>query len=72
MVHAPIDVLRKMVENNMIKDVKATSKLDRTSMYQACQQEKMVQKPFPSNLDKHQYSTFELMHFYICGTMEAE
>ncbi|KAG4035993.1 hypothetical protein PC123_g28439 [Phytophthora cactorum] len=30
----------------------------------------MVQKPFPSNRDKHRYDTFELLHFDICGPME--
>ncbi|KAG3021298.1 hypothetical protein PC121_g24902 [Phytophthora cactorum] len=34
------------------------------------EQGKMVQKPFPSNRDKHRYDTFELLHFDICGPME--
>uniref|UniRef100_A0AAV1VIC1 Integrase catalytic domain-containing protein n=1 Tax=Peronospora matthiolae TaxID=2874970 RepID=A0AAV1VIC1_9STRA len=32
----------------------------------------MVQKPFPSNRDKRNYYTFELLHLDICGIMEIE
>ncbi|KAG2792392.1 hypothetical protein PC113_g25687 [Phytophthora cactorum] len=70
MGHAPVEVLRKMIDNKMIKDVKAPSKSSGPSLCRGCQPEKMVQKPFPSNRDKHRYDTFELLHFDICGPME--
>ncbi|KAG3123074.1 hypothetical protein PI126_g23871 [Phytophthora idaei] len=70
MGHAPVEVLRKMVDNNMIKDAKAPSKSSGPSLCRGCQQGKMVQKPFPSNRDKRRYDTFELLHFDICGPME--
>ncbi|KAG4036879.1 hypothetical protein PC123_g27552 [Phytophthora cactorum] len=49
---------------------KAPSKSSGPSLCRGCQQGKMVQKPFPSNRDKHCYDTFELLHFDICGPME--
>ncbi|KAG2869860.1 hypothetical protein PC114_g27645 [Phytophthora cactorum] len=75
MGRAPVEVLRKMVDTNMvdtkmIKDAKAPSKSSGTSVCRGCQQGKMVQKPFPSNCDKRHYDTFELLHFDICGPME--
>ncbi|KAG4035844.1 hypothetical protein PC123_g28588 [Phytophthora cactorum] len=70
MGHAPVEVLRKMVDNHMIKDAKAPSKSSGPSLCRGCQQGKMVQKPFPSNHDKRRYDTFELLHFDICGPME--
>ncbi|KAG2870612.1 hypothetical protein PC114_g27304 [Phytophthora cactorum] len=70
MGHAPVEVLRKMVDTKMIKDAKAPSKSSGTSVCRGCQQDKMVQKPFPSNCDKRHYDTFELLHFDICGPME--
>ncbi|KAG2870728.1 hypothetical protein PC114_g27250 [Phytophthora cactorum] len=70
MGHAPVEVLRKMVDNHMIKDAKAPSKSSGPSLCRGCQQGKMVQKPFPSNYDKRHYDTFELLHFDICGPME--
>ncbi|KAG2872996.1 hypothetical protein PC115_g24476 [Phytophthora cactorum] len=70
MGHAPVEVLRKMVDTKMIKDAKAPSKSSGTSVCRGCQQGKMVQKPFPSNRDKRHYDTFELLHFDICGPME--
>uniref|UniRef100_H3HAA1 CCHC-type domain-containing protein n=1 Tax=Phytophthora ramorum TaxID=164328 RepID=H3HAA1_PHYRM len=72
MGHAPVEVLRKMVDNDMIKDAKAPSKSSGPSVCRGCQQGKMVQKPFPSNRDKRRYDTFELLHFDICGPMEEE
>ncbi|KAG3060854.1 hypothetical protein PI125_g24826 [Phytophthora idaei] len=70
MGHAPVEVLRKMVDNNMIKDAKAPFKSNGPSLCRGCQQGKMVQKPFPSNRDKRRYDTFDLLHFDICGPME--
>ncbi|KAG2956997.1 hypothetical protein PC118_g24222 [Phytophthora cactorum] len=70
MGHAPVEVLRQMVDNNMIKDAKAPSKSSGPSLCRGCQQGKMVQKPFLSNRDKCRYDTFELLHFDICGPME--
>ncbi|KAG2956917.1 hypothetical protein PC120_g28614 [Phytophthora cactorum] len=61
MGHAPVEVLRKMVDTKMIKDTKAPSKSSGTSVCRGCQQGKMVQKPFPSNRDKRHYGTFELL-----------
>uniref|UniRef100_H3H9R1 Integrase catalytic domain-containing protein n=1 Tax=Phytophthora ramorum TaxID=164328 RepID=H3H9R1_PHYRM len=72
MGHAPVEVLRKMIDNDMIKDAKAPSKSSGPSVCRGCQQGKMVQKPFPSNRDKRRYDTFELLHFDICGPMEEE
>uniref|UniRef100_H3HA04 GAG-pre-integrase domain-containing protein n=1 Tax=Phytophthora ramorum TaxID=164328 RepID=H3HA04_PHYRM len=72
MGHAPVEVLRKMVDSDMIKDAKAPSKSSGPSVCRGCQQGKMVQKPFPSNRDKRRYDTFELLHFDICGPMEEE
>ena len=70
MGHAPFDVLRKMVNDGLIKDAKAPAKSNGSSLCRGCQQGKMVQKPFPSNRDKRRYATFELLHFDICGQME--
>uniref|UniRef100_H3H8U2 Integrase catalytic domain-containing protein n=1 Tax=Phytophthora ramorum TaxID=164328 RepID=H3H8U2_PHYRM len=72
MGHAPVEVLRKMIDNDMIKDAKAPSKSSGPSVCRGCQQGKMVQKPFPSNRDKRRYDTFELLHFDMCGPMEEE
>uniref|UniRef100_A0AAV1TB54 Retrovirus-related Pol polyprotein from transposon TNT 1-94-like beta-barrel domain-containing protein n=1 Tax=Peronospora matthiolae TaxID=2874970 RepID=A0AAV1TB54_9STRA len=70
MVHAPADVLRKMVVTNMIKDVKVPLTSSGSTACRGCQQGKMVQKPFPCNQDKRRYDTFELLHVDICGPME--
>uniref|UniRef100_H3GN87 Retrovirus-related Pol polyprotein from transposon TNT 1-94-like beta-barrel domain-containing protein n=1 Tax=Phytophthora ramorum TaxID=164328 RepID=H3GN87_PHYRM len=72
MGHAPVEVLRKMIENNMIKDAKAPSKSSGPSVCRGFQQGKMVQKPFPRNRGKRRYDTFELLHFDVCGPMEEE
>ncbi|CAH0520794.1 unnamed protein product [Peronospora belbahrii] len=72
MGHAPVDVHRKMVSNNMIKDVGVPLKSSGSGTCRECQQEKMVQNPFPSNRDKRSYDTFELLHFDICGSMEQD
>ncbi|KAG2959377.1 hypothetical protein PC120_g28161 [Phytophthora cactorum] len=50
MGHAPVEVLRKMVNNKMIKDAKAPSKSSGTSLCRGCQQGKMVQKPFQATV----------------------
>lgn len=70
MGHAPFVVLRKMVNDGLIKDAKAPAKSNGSRVCRGCQQGKMVQKPFPSNRDKRRYDTFELLHFDICGPME--
>uniref|UniRef100_A0AAV1V5Y8 Integrase catalytic domain-containing protein n=1 Tax=Peronospora matthiolae TaxID=2874970 RepID=A0AAV1V5Y8_9STRA len=70
MDHAPLEVLRKMVATGMIKDAKAPLDSTGPSVCRGCQQGKMVQKPFPTNRDKHQYGVFELLHVDICGPME--
>ena len=72
MGHTPVEVLRKMVAANMIKDVQMPMKSSEPSVCRGCQQEKMVQKPFPTNRDKRRYNTFELLHFDICGPMETD
>ena len=50
MGHAPLDVLREMVTTDMIKDAKVPYKSSGPDTCRGCQQGKMVQKPFPSNL----------------------
>uniref|UniRef100_A0AAV1VN52 Integrase catalytic domain-containing protein n=1 Tax=Peronospora matthiolae TaxID=2874970 RepID=A0AAV1VN52_9STRA len=70
MGHARADVLRKMVATNMIKDVKVPLTSNGSSACRGCQQEKMVQKPFPGNQDNRRYDTFELLHVDICGPIE--
>ena len=72
MGHAPVEVLRKMVTSNMIKDAQIPSKPNGPSVCRGCQEGKMVQKPFPSNRDKRTYNTFEMLHFDICGPMEEK
>uniref|UniRef100_A0AAV1TVU5 Integrase catalytic domain-containing protein n=1 Tax=Peronospora matthiolae TaxID=2874970 RepID=A0AAV1TVU5_9STRA len=72
MGHATVDVLRKMVSNNMIKDVGVPLKSSGSGTCRGCQQGKMVQNPFPSNRDKRSYDTFELLHLDICGPMEKD
>uniref|UniRef100_A0AAV1UWJ5 Retrovirus-related Pol polyprotein from transposon TNT 1-94-like beta-barrel domain-containing protein n=1 Tax=Peronospora matthiolae TaxID=2874970 RepID=A0AAV1UWJ5_9STRA len=69
MGHAPVDVLRKMIATNMIKDVRVPLKSGGATTCRGCQQGKMVQKPFPSNRDKRSYDTFELllMNFRLLG-----
>jgi hypothetical protein len=49
MAHAPIDVLRKMVNNGMIKDTKILTKSIGPSVCRGCQEGKMARKPFLSN-----------------------
>uniref|UniRef100_A0AAV1VG69 Retrovirus-related Pol polyprotein from transposon TNT 1-94-like beta-barrel domain-containing protein n=1 Tax=Peronospora matthiolae TaxID=2874970 RepID=A0AAV1VG69_9STRA len=71
MGHAPVDILRKMIATNMIKDVRVPLKSGWEQLHvEGCQQGEMVQKPFPSNRDKRSYDTFELLHLDICGPME--
>ena len=72
MGHAPVQVLRKMVNMDMIKDASMPMTQTLSSACCGCQQGKMVQKPFPSNPDKRHYDTFELLHLDICGPMEQE
>ena len=72
MGHAPVDVLRKMITTNMIKDVRVPLKSGGATACRGCQQGKMVQKPFPSNRDKRSHDTFELLHLDICGPMEND
>ena len=54
----------------MVKDAKEPSSASTQDVCRGCQQGKMVQKPFPSNRDKRNYTTFELLHFDICGPMD--
>uniref|UniRef100_A0AAV1V4G6 Integrase catalytic domain-containing protein n=2 Tax=Peronospora matthiolae TaxID=2874970 RepID=A0AAV1V4G6_9STRA len=69
---APVDVLRKMITTNMIKDVRVPLKLGGASACRRCQQGEKVQKPFPSNRDKRSYDKCELLHLDICGSMEND
>ncbi|KAG4033470.1 hypothetical protein PC123_g28809 [Phytophthora cactorum] len=50
MGHAPVEVLRKMVDNKKIKDAKAPSKSSGTSVCRGCQQGKMVQNRSPATV----------------------
>uniref|UniRef100_A0AAV1TIN1 Retrovirus-related Pol polyprotein from transposon TNT 1-94-like beta-barrel domain-containing protein n=1 Tax=Peronospora matthiolae TaxID=2874970 RepID=A0AAV1TIN1_9STRA len=52
MGHAPLDVLRKMIKNNVIKDIRVHFKSGGTIVCRGCQQGKMVQKPLSSKRDK--------------------
>uniref|UniRef100_A0AAV1TJF0 Integrase catalytic domain-containing protein n=1 Tax=Peronospora matthiolae TaxID=2874970 RepID=A0AAV1TJF0_9STRA len=72
MGHAPLDVLRKMITTNVIKDIIVPLKSNGATACRGCQQGKMVQKPFPSKRDKRSYDTFELLHLDICGPMEND
>lgn len=72
MGHAPIGVLSKMIVNGMIKDAKIPVKSGDSSVCRGCQEVKMVQRPFPSNMDKRRYDSFELLHFDTCGPMEVD
>ena len=65
MGHASVDILRKMITTNMIKDVRVHLKSGEATTCRGCQLGKMVQKPFPSNRDKRNHDTFELLHLDI-------
>ncbi|KAG2779459.1 hypothetical protein Pcac1_g10394 [Phytophthora cactorum] len=63
--HAPVEVLRKMVDTKMvatkmIKDAKAPSKSSGTSVFAVVNKARWS-KNVPSNRDKRHYDTFELL-----------
>ncbi|KAF1322206.1 Integrase catalytic core protein, partial [Globisporangium splendens] len=72
MGHASPNVLRQLVDKAMVKDAVFSPNAQDLSTCRGCQQGKMVQKPFKSNEEKRTYGVFELIHFDICGPMEAE
>jgi hypothetical protein len=72
MGHAPVPVLRQLVNKRMVKDIEMPSNIQEMSVCHGCQQGKMVQKPFKSNVEKCTFGVFELLHFDICGPMEVE
>ena len=57
MNHAPVQVLRKMVNMDMIKDASTSMTQNLSSTCRGCHQGRMVQIPFPSNRDKHHYES---------------
>ena len=57
MGHAPVQVLRKMVNMDMIKDASTSMTQNLSSTCRGCHQGRMVQIPFPSNRDKHHYES---------------
>ena len=72
MGHAPVPVLRQLVNKRMVKDIKMSSDIQDSSACRGYQQGKMVQKSFKSNTEKRTFGAFELLHFDICGPIEVE
>ena len=62
----------RWIATEMIKDAPTPSMSSSASVCRGCQEGKTAQKPFPSNLNKHYYDSFELLHFELCGSMEQE
>uniref|UniRef100_A0AAV1V846 Uncharacterized protein n=1 Tax=Peronospora matthiolae TaxID=2874970 RepID=A0AAV1V846_9STRA len=56
----------------MIKDVKIPPRSSESSVRRGCQEEEMVQRPFPSIPNKRHYDPFELLHIDTCDPMEAD
>uniref|UniRef100_A0AAV1TW93 Uncharacterized protein n=1 Tax=Peronospora matthiolae TaxID=2874970 RepID=A0AAV1TW93_9STRA len=56
----------------MIKDVKIPPRSSESSVRRGCQEEEMVQRPFPSDPNKRHYDPFELLHIDTCDPMEAD
>lgn len=72
MGHASVQVLRQLVDKAMVKDADFTASAQYLIVCRGCKQGKMVQNPFRSNAEKRTFGVFELLHFDICGPMEAE
>ncbi|KAF1314476.1 Copia protein, partial [Globisporangium splendens] len=72
MGHASVQVLRQLVDKAMVKDANFPSNTRDLATCRGCQQGKMVQKPFKSNVEKRTFGVFELIHLDICGPMEVE
>ena len=62
----------RWIATGMIKGASAPSMSSSAGVSRGCQEGKTAQKPFPSNLNKHYYDSFELLHFELCGSMEQE
>ena len=67
-----VQVLRQLVDKAMVKDADFPTSAQDLTACRGCQQGKMVQKPFRSNVEKRTFGVFELLHFDICSPMEVE
>ncbi|KAF1332611.1 Copia protein, partial [Globisporangium splendens] len=66
MGHASVQVLRQLVDKAIVKDANFPSNTQDLATCRGCQQGKMVQKPFKSNVEKRTFGVFELIHLDIC------
>uniref|UniRef100_A0AAV1T1P5 Uncharacterized protein n=1 Tax=Peronospora matthiolae TaxID=2874970 RepID=A0AAV1T1P5_9STRA len=55
----------------MIKDVKIPPRSSESSVRRGCQEEEMVQQPFPSIPNKRHYDPFEPLHIDTYSPLKA-